>query len=270
MSQFVDEAGLHVKGGDGGAGAVSFRREAHTPRGGPDGGDGGKGGDVWLVADQEVASLSAFRDHPHRRAASGAHGMGKARHGASGDDLRVLVPEGTVVKDANGVVLADLASAGDQEQVLLTELGRYQPELLERPRLLVGTKADVASVAWDGELRVSAVTGAGLPELLGRMARAVVDARASRPPATAYVVHRPVPEGVRVERAPDGALVVLGASAERAVAVSDVTDHEALAYVRERLRRAGVDRALARAGAREGDQVRIGAITFEYGSDDLA
>src|SRR5205809_898603 len=68
MPGFVDEAQLHVKGGDGGAGSVSFRREAHVPRGGPDGGDGGTGGDVWLVADVGVASLLAFRDHPHRAA----------------------------------------------------------------------------------------------------------------------------------------------------------------------------------------------------------
>src|ERR1700760_4607921 len=97
MSQFVDECGLHVKGGDGGAGTVSFRREAHVPRGGPDGGDGGSGGDIWLIADRNVASLLAFRDHPHRRAASGAHGQGKRKHGVNGTDLEVRVPEGTTV-----------------------------------------------------------------------------------------------------------------------------------------------------------------------------
>src|SRR5437763_7055762 len=113
MSEFVDEALVCVKGGDGGAGSVSFRREAHVPRGGPDGGDGGKGGDVWFVADHQVASLLAFQDHPHRRAASGTHGMGRARHGAAGADLRVAVPEGTVVKDRNGEVLADLVRRGD-------------------------------------------------------------------------------------------------------------------------------------------------------------
>ncbi|MER3453306.1 MAG: GTPase ObgE, partial [Acidimicrobiia bacterium] len=64
MAAFVDECNICVRGGDGGAGAVSFRREAHVPRGGPDGGDGGRGGDVWLVADRNVASLLAFRDHP--------------------------------------------------------------------------------------------------------------------------------------------------------------------------------------------------------------
>src|SRR5207237_427911 len=102
MSAFVDEAGLHVRGGNGGAGAVSFRREAHVPRGGPDGGDGGKGGDVWLVADHNVASLYAFRDHPHRRGGDGGHGRGGGRHGANGADLRVPVPEGTTVKERDG------------------------------------------------------------------------------------------------------------------------------------------------------------------------
>src|SRR5262249_51912355 len=90
------------------------RREAHVARGGPDGGDGGSGGDVWLVADRNVASLFGFRDHPHRRAGNGTHGMGKGRHGKSGAHLEVPVPEGTLVRDASGVVLADLISAGDR------------------------------------------------------------------------------------------------------------------------------------------------------------
>ncbi len=114
MSQFVDECGLHVKGGDGGAGCVSFRREAHVPFGGPDGGDGGNGGDVWLVADHNVASLLAFRDHPFRRAEDGTHGSGKKRHGHSGADTEVAVPEGTVIRDQDGVVLADLVRHGDR------------------------------------------------------------------------------------------------------------------------------------------------------------
>ena len=115
MSGFVDESGLHVKGGDGGAGAVAFRREAHVDKGGPDGGDGGKGGDVWLVADRNTASLLAFRDHPHRRAGNGVHGSGKKRHGAGGDDTVVPVPEGTVVRHHDdGSVLADLVHTGDR------------------------------------------------------------------------------------------------------------------------------------------------------------
>src|SRR5882762_9564670 len=114
MSGFVDEAQLHVKGGDGGAGAVSFRREAHVAKGGPDGGDGGRGGDVWLVADPNTASPLGFRDHPHRRATSGTHGMGKGRHGASGNDVEVTVPEGTVVRELDGTIVADLVHAGDR------------------------------------------------------------------------------------------------------------------------------------------------------------
>ena len=86
MSQFVDECQLNVRGGDGGAGCVSFRREGPVVNGGPNGGDGGKGGDVWLVADHNVASLLAFRDHPHRRAGNGVHGKGKDLHGRGGTD----------------------------------------------------------------------------------------------------------------------------------------------------------------------------------------
>src|SRR6187200_944199 len=115
MSQFVDECQLNARGGDGGAGCVSFRREGPEAMGGPNGGDGGKGGDVWLVADRNVASLLAFRDHPHRRAANGVHGKGKDLHGRSGEDLEVFVPEGTVASDLyTGEVLADLVGHGDR------------------------------------------------------------------------------------------------------------------------------------------------------------
>src|SRR2546423_2307530 len=122
MSDFTDEAMVNLRGGDGGAGAVAFRREPYVDRGGPDGGDGGKGGDVWLAADRNVASLIAFRDHPHRRAASGVHGSGKKRNGATGADLIVPVPEGTIVRDRDGAVLADLVRAGDR--VLAARGGR--------------------------------------------------------------------------------------------------------------------------------------------------
>jgi GTP-binding protein len=112
--QFVDECNLHVKGGDGGAGCVAFRRESHVPKGGPDGGDGGKGGDVWLVADRNVASLLSFKDTPFRRGGDGTHGSGKSRHGRTGTDLIVQVPEGTTVLDRDGTLLADLVHAGDR------------------------------------------------------------------------------------------------------------------------------------------------------------
>src|SRR5512143_2108563 len=114
QSSFVDEVQVNLRGGDGGAGAVAFRREAHVPKGGPDGGDGGDGGSVILQADRNVASLLAFRDHPHRRAPSGTHGSGKQRHGARGADLIVAVPEGTVVRTRDGELLADLVRHGDR------------------------------------------------------------------------------------------------------------------------------------------------------------
>ena len=114
MSGFVDETQLHVKAGDGGAGAVAFRREAHVDRGGPDGGDGGRGGDVWLVATTNQSSLLGFRDHPHRRAGDGGHGGGKRKHGARGADLEVPVPVGTRALRADGALLVDLARPGDR------------------------------------------------------------------------------------------------------------------------------------------------------------
>ena len=413
MSAFVDEAQIHVKAGNGGAGAVSFRREAHVPKGGPDGGDGGSGGDVWLVADRNIASLLAFKDYPHRAAESGVHGMGKARHGARGKDLFVGVPEGTVVRDLEGNVVADLVHEGDrylaaqagqggkgnarflsnrrrapafaeqgevgeerylnlelklmadialvgfpnagkstlistisaakpkiadypfttlephlgvvrydetefvvadipgliegasegrglghrflrhverarallvlidlssetiegpppseQERVLLHELGAYRPELLERPRLVVGSKADVAAdgVEWEGP-RISAATHEAIPWLVGQLAELVARARAERATPDSYAVHRPAPEGVAVGRDFDGAWIVTGRPALRAVAVNDLTNAEALAYVQSRLQKLGVNKALARAGARDGETVRIGGFEFDYEPD---
>src|SRR5256714_5178060 len=112
MSSFVDLVQVNLRGGDGGAGAVSFRREAHVPKGGPDGGDGGSGGGVYAQADRNVASLLAYRDHPHRRAESGKHGSGNKRHRARGADPVVHVPEGTPVKTPDGEALADLVRHG--------------------------------------------------------------------------------------------------------------------------------------------------------------
>jgi len=406
MSGFVDVAQLNVKGGDGGAGAVSFRREAHVPKGGPDGGDGGRGGDVWLRANRNVASLLAFRDHPHRKATSGKHGAGKKLFGKAGDDLVVDVPEGTSVSSADGALLADLVRHGDrwlaarggrggrgnarflsnarrapsfaeqgeygeerwlrlemklladaaligfpnagkstmisavsaakpkiadypfttlephlgvvrfhdhefvladipgliegaaegkglghqflrhveraralvilidlapvdgrsadeQERVLLDELRRYRPDLLGRPRVVVGNKADVAPVPFDG-IRVSAVTHAGLEEFLGAVATIVEEARAAEDEPDAYVVLRPAEQGFSVVREGTHEWRVRGRPAERAVALADLTNPEAMTYVQQRLARMGVERALARAGAADGDVVRIGEIELTY------
>jgi len=426
MAGFVDEAQVHVRAGDGGAGAVSFRREAHVSRGGPDGGDGGRGGDVYLEATASLASLLAFRDHPHRRAESGAHGGGARRHGRAGRDLVVPVPVGTVVRGAGGEILADLTSPGDrlraaeggrggagnarfltnrlrapafgeqgevgeerwldlelklvadvalvgfpncgkstliarisaarpkiadypfttlephlgvvrlaggaeavargatefvvadvpglvegasegrglghrflrhversralvvmvdlspsegrapadQARVLADELRRFSPDLVTRPRVVVGSRADMVPAParprlgdYGGELEISSVTGEGIAELVGRLGVLVEDARRDAGSAVAAPVeHRPVPEGVVVRREGAG-FVVRGRAAERAVGLSDLTDPDAAALVQRRLRRLGVDRALARAGARPGDDVRIGKLSFTYSED---
>ena len=422
-------------------------------RGGPSGGDGGRGGDVWLVADRNVASLLAFRDHPHRRATNGKHGSGNNRHGARGDDLVVKVPVGTVVLDhgdhsqladlsAHGerwlaagageggrgnarflsnrrrapafaeqgefgeqrwlrlelklladvaivgfpnvgkstfisrvsaakpkiadypfttlepnlgvcrlddtfeMVLADIpgliegasegrglghrflrhverarvllvlidlceladCSADEQLAVLLRELGRYRPELLERPRLVVGSRADTApgkafgsgsaggsgsafgsgsaggsgsafgsgsaggsgSAFGSGSVgRLSSVTGEGVPEVLGELSRIVTQARTREPVLDVPVVHRPLPpaQEVAVRRLDARVWAVEGRAAARSVALSDLTDPGAVAYAQDRLRSLGVERALARAGAAYGDEVRIGDFSFTYLDD---
>lgn len=116
---FIDEVKISAKAGDGGAGCVSFRREKFIPFGGPDGGDGGKGGDVIVKVSPQLSTLYDLRLHPHQKAERGRHGMGKDRHGAGGEDLVLLLPRGTLIKDAEtGELLADLTEA-DQSLVLL-------------------------------------------------------------------------------------------------------------------------------------------------------
>ena len=95
---FVDKVNIFVKGGDGGAGCMSFRREAHVPKGGPDGGDGGHGGDVVVQADASLSSLIDYRFKHHFKAQRGTHGKGSRMHGARGEDLVLKVPVGTVVQ----------------------------------------------------------------------------------------------------------------------------------------------------------------------------
>jgi len=116
---FIDEVKIYVKSGDGGSGCVSFRREKFIPLGGPDGGDGGRGGDVICRVSPQLATLLDMRQHPHQKAKRGGHGRGADKHGAAGDDLIMLLPIGTVIKDAEtGEILADLTEP-DSEIVLL-------------------------------------------------------------------------------------------------------------------------------------------------------
>ncbi len=421
MSSFVDQAQLHARAGNGGAGAVSWRREAHVDKGGPDGGDGGHGGDVWLVASTNESSLLGFRDHPYRTATDGTHGSGQKRHGARGKDITVPVPVGTVVRDNQGAVVCDLSSDGaralvaeggqggrgnarflsnrrrapafaeqgekgqefwldmelklmadvalvgfpnvgkstliatvsaakpkiadypfttlephlgvvrigsvrdhtefvmadipglvegaaegkglghrflrhierarvlvvlldldpmaaqgpaEQLRILTGELGSYQPDLLERPRLVVGSKFDLAdggtAETWGCDLVLSSANSTGVRELVEQLATMVVQARVTAAVAAdagGVVIHRPLPEGVDVRKVSAGVWQVMGRAAERAVAFSDLEDDGALAEAVRRLRRLGVDRALTRAGVREGDEVTVGAMTFTWGEE---
>jgi GTPase len=420
MSGFVDAAQLHAKAGDGGAGCVSFRREAHVSKGGPDGGDGGRGGDVWLVADHNQASLLGFRDHPFRRATDGKNGTSKRQHGSRGEDVEVAVPVGTTVYDLDGELLVDLAQPGErwlaaegglggmgnarflsnarrapsfaeqgefgedrwlnlelklqadvaligfpnvgkstlisrvsaakpkiadypfttlvpnlgvvrvgarsgrsesgtefvmadipgliegaaqgkglghdflrhverarvlcvlldlseyaplapdeQLEILLRELGDYMGNLLERPRVVVGSKGDVAAHDNPVALTISSVTGEGLDQLLNELARQVDEARRFEVDAglQRVVIHRPVVEEIRVEKAGEGHWLIEGRSAIRAVRFSDLTNEEAATEMIRRLKALGVDRLLQRAGAQDGDVVTVGEATFEWWRD---
>ena len=112
MATFIDRAALQVQGGNGGNGCVSVHREKFKPLGGPDGGNGGRGGDVLLVVDPGVHTLLDLHYRPHLKAPSGGHGAGSRRHGGNGADLVVPVPEGTVVQTPDGDLLADLVGPG--------------------------------------------------------------------------------------------------------------------------------------------------------------
>jgi len=109
---FVDETAVEVTAGRGGDGVTSFHREKYKPRGGPDGGDGGRGGDVVLVAEPGVGTLVEYHFHPHQRAGKGAHGQGSNRKGADGAARTLPVPVGTLVRDQDGALLADLDQPG--------------------------------------------------------------------------------------------------------------------------------------------------------------
>jgi GTP-binding protein len=422
---FVDETTIEVTAGRGGNGVTSFHREKYRPRGGPDGGDGGRGGDVGLVADPGVATLVEYHFHPHQRARRGTHGQGSNRNGASGEDRVLRVPVGTLVRDQQGRLLADLATpgarfvaakggrggrgnatlsagrrvahfhekgepgqqrrltlelrlladaglvgfpnagkssivawasaarpkiadypfttlepvlgvvrVGERDFVLAdvpglipgaaqgkglghrflrhlsrsavlvhvidllpmepgrgpeadlaaleSELAAFDPELAARPRLLVANKVDLPegrarlpeaqAAAARRELPcypVSAATGEGMQAFLYALAEQVAEARASEAAEAAdtggMVVAEPE-QAIEVVREASG-WRVLGDRPARWVAMTDLDNDEAVAFLQRRLRRAGVNDLLAKAGARSGDEVVVNDVTFEYEPD---
>ncbi|MBX5476734.1 MAG: GTPase ObgE [Clostridia bacterium] len=420
---FVDRAIIRVKAGDGGHGALSFRREKYVPYGGPDGGDGGRGGDVILRADARLNTLFEFRHRRLLKAARGRNGQGSNKRGADGEDLIVPVPVGTLVyDDETGALLADLVEDGaeavvakggrggrgnarfvssvrqapriaergepGEERVIRLELklladvglvgfpnagkstllsvvsaarpkvadypfttltphlgvvgwsggsfvmadipgliegahqgaglgdeflrhvercrlllhlvdaaateGRdpvdalhaidaelraYRAELAERPQWIVATKADIPD-AEDGIRRlkaeaerlgrrffsISAVTGRGVRELVEAAGQALLELpKPNVAPEQPFVLRDVDDEtAIFVERLDDGTWVVRGRRVERAVAMTDLDNREALLYLQRRLERWGVESALKKAGAQPGDTVRIGAWEFVW------
>src|ERR1700679_4276944 len=111
--KFLDQCKVYIRSGDGGGGAVSFRREKFIPRGGPDGGDGGRGGDVWVEAFEGLNTLIDFRYQQHFKAETGVHGMGRDRHGHNGADVVLKVPVGTeVLAEDKETLIADMNVVG--------------------------------------------------------------------------------------------------------------------------------------------------------------
>ncbi len=181
--QFIDEVEIYAKAGDGGAGAVAFRREKFVPRGGPAGGDGGDGGDVVLVADEGLTTLLDFHYKREHRARNGEPGQGGDCNGKNGEDLVLRVPAGTVVKDAaTGETIADLAS--NSQRFVLAKHGRgglgnmnFATPTLQAPKFAQpGTPGEERRVRL--ELRLLADVGlvgfpnAGKSTLISRVSRA--------------------------------------------------------------------------------------------------
>jgi GTPase len=163
--KFLDQAKIYVRSGDGGAGAVSFRREKFIEFGGPDGGDGGKGGDVWLEAVDGLNTLIDYRYQQHFKAGTGGHGMGKSRHGADGKSLTLKVPTGTQVLDEDKETpVADLSQPG--ARVLLARGGNggfgnehFKSSVNQAPRHANPGQPGEERVFW---LRLKLIADAGL------------------------------------------------------------------------------------------------------------
>ncbi len=135
MASFVDQVVIHVRGGSGGAGVASFKRQKGKPRGKPIGGSGGSGGSVVVTADGSVSTLLRYARKPHWKAESGTHGEGDLRHGRAGEDLILPVPLGTLVRDTDGTLLADLVEPGQQIRIAAGgRSGRGNAALVSRNR----------------------------------------------------------------------------------------------------------------------------------------
>src|SRR5215212_231719 len=190
---FVDEAQIHVKAGDGGAGAVSFRREKFIPRGGPDGGDGGQGGSVVLLADPGVSTLRDLRYKKRYAAAPGGAGAKANRHGKSGADLVIRVPVGTLVRrageDGAEEIVADLDAPGATAVAAYGGLGgkgnaRFASSTNQAPRLAErGQRGQQATLVLDLKL-ISDVGLVGLPN--AGKSTLISAVSAARPKIAAY------------------------------------------------------------------------------------
>lgn len=163
---FTDRARIHVQGGRGGNGCLSFRREAHVPKGGPDGGNGGRGGNVLLVVDETLEDLTHFRHAIHHRADSGGHGQGARKHGRGGEDLEIAVPPGTrVLRDEMQIALME---PGDVVQVAQGGVGgtgnrAFRSSTNQAPRQTTpGTEGEATWLTLELRLDI-AVALVGLP-----------------------------------------------------------------------------------------------------------
>jgi GTP-binding protein len=167
--KFVDEATIRVQAGNGGHGCLSFRREKYVERGGPDGGDGGHGGSVYLVADKSLNTLADFRVARRFKAEGGEGGSGRNKTGRSGDDLEVMIPAGTVVHDVDtGEIICDLTEAGQRQKVSEGGRGglgntRFKSSVNRAPRKITkGTQGEMRNLKL--ELKVLADVGLlGMP-----------------------------------------------------------------------------------------------------------
>ena len=152
MVTFVDRVTLHLRAGKGGNGCVSVRREKFKPRAGPDGGNGGHGGDIVLVADPQVTTLLSYHHSPHRSGGNGGFGMGDNRSGAAGESIELPVPLGTVVKDPSGEVLVDLIEPGMRYVVAPGGLGGLGNASLASPKRKAPGFALLGTPGWEGDV----------------------------------------------------------------------------------------------------------------------